>query len=378
MNEMQQVNSTAKNVLFTLASFLIFALLVEVLLGYCLFQRRTRHDSAIRTTLGLAARKIKIKAEQKGGDNPFTSILNRSVEKLDPDRIQFVNDQSNIFVQYNKKPGYKLHPFIDFTGVMVKEGDVHLDYFGFRNDSDLYFDENRDYSLIVMTGGSEAAGYTHETTIAQNLETILNREGRKKYKVLNLAMDGYSISNEIGAYVHLAYHLKPEFVIAHTGWNDLFIGQCVPYNFKRLGLHYQYEPEYWLPRLYDLEDVRSPDYFRLNLKGSDLIIETTLKNLEKYQNIVSANGGRLIVGIQGHRKEPPDLDFVHKEVYRMYPQLLEAVRRKRFRFIDFTQNGNIDFNASPGDLVHSTEKASKIIAGVYAEKILSEEKSSPK
>ena len=82
---------------------------------------------------------------------------------------------------------YKYHPVIDFTSVGSHvKNIVPLDYFGFRNETDLYFVKYRTYKLVVITGGSEVAGYTHLTTIAQHLEEYLNSASKIKYKVINL------------------------------------------------------------------------------------------------------------------------------------------------------------------------------------------------
>ena len=88
--------------------------------------------------------------------------------------LKNVNTEANPWTYY---PGedfmMRLHPFIDFTRVITRHGSEKLDYFGFRNDTDLYFSNERNYTLIVITGGSEAAGFTHKKTIAQNLENVL-------------------------------------------------------------------------------------------------------------------------------------------------------------------------------------------------------------
>ena len=65
-----------------------------------------------------------------------------------------IDEEGNPWINYPIKGGARIHPFIDYTNFSVKiPGDPkykgEVDYFGFRNNSDLYFDESRDYILIL-------------------------------------------------------------------------------------------------------------------------------------------------------------------------------------------------------------------------------------
>ena len=45
----------------------------------------------------------------------------------------------NLFVTYNDKQGYKSHPFVDYSSVHgLYPNEIKLDYFGFRNDNNIY------------------------------------------------------------------------------------------------------------------------------------------------------------------------------------------------------------------------------------------------
>jgi len=169
-----------------------------------------------------------------------------------------------------------------------------------------------------MTGGSEAAGFTHTKTIAQNLEEILNSKIKNtQFKVLNLAMNSYSVPNEINAYTHLAYQLKPEYVITHSGSNDISNSLQSPEKFKKLGLFYNKALEkFWLPILYDnvnmvyvpnldpnaslvtLIEYYERKTFLVYKKGLDQVVDSYMMNIKKYKTIVESNEGKLIVGIQ--------------------------------------------------------------------------------
>ena len=283
-----------------------------------------------------------------------------------------VSRNKNPFVTFIKQIGYKFHPFIDASGVHGRyEDEIKLDYFGFRNDTDLYF-QKKDYILVVMTGGSEAAGYSHRITIAENLERLLNNNkgGEEKFKVLNLAMNSYSLSNEINSYVNLAYHLKPEFVIAYTGANDLYGGiMGVPYPFKKLGLFYMEVLERWLPRLYYLEDsVKLIHGFYFDEDGYEIMVDAFLKNVQKYGNIVHSNRGKLIVGIQAINQEGYyglEHEAMSERFFSLYEELVKKTTDDN-NIINFNQIENIKFV----DHVHSTEQSSAIIAEIYAKIIL--------
>ena len=272
--------------------FLFFGILFltliisEIILGYIGFQRAIPDSFAI------------------------SRIIKRKILPYKTN-VEYISNGTNPFVTYKPKAGeagYRLHPFIDYTRAqgLFENMRIPIDYFGFRNEKDIYFEErDKSHFLVVLTGGSEAVGYSHRTTIAENLQKILNKASGQKFKVfkvLNLAMNSYTISNEINAYVSLAYHLKPEFVISYSGANDLYAGIMVPYNFKKLGLNYLRFMEFWLPRLYDLKESNL-DYGVINEKGLEIIVDSYLKNVEKYRKIVSSNGGKLIVGIQAYNKD---------------------------------------------------------------------------
>ena len=256
--------------LILFCSVLLSLLMVDVLLGHIGFLRKTGEISSI-----------------------LHLIKTRILRTYDTGIVEIVSIESNPFMSYSPKDSkifYRFHPFIDYTGVHAGKESFTLDYFGFRNNEDIYF-KNKDYILVVMTGGSELAGVSHTTSIAQNLEKFLNEKGKQKFKVLNFGMNSYTISNEINAYVNLAYHLKPEFVITYSGWNDLFYGMMVPYNFKKLGLNYFRYQELWLPRLYNLKESTGHLGSVFNEKGIEVIVDAYLKNVEKYKNIVSSTGG---------------------------------------------------------------------------------------
>lgn len=313
----------------------------------------------------------------------------------DYDPLKNTDTDGNPWINYPAKPGMRLHPFFDFTRVRTTEDiSAKLDYFGFRNDTDLYFSNKRDYVLIVMTGGSEAAGFTHTKTIAQNLEEILNSKIKNtQFKVLNLAMNSYSVPNEINAYTHLAYQLKPEYVITHSGSNDISNSLQSPEKFKKLGLFYNKAIEkFWLPILYDRVNmvyvpnldpnaslVTLIEYFERKTflvykKGLDQVVDSYIMNIKKYKTIVESNEGKLIVGIQPTKHtlelEKPIwlLQDNNREVISLLKDLFLDMKKKarKLNYIVFNDFGEFDHV----DFVHTNDASSVKTASIYSEKIL--------
>lgn len=252
-----------------------------------------------------------------------------------------------------------LHPFIDYTNAYSKVGAFKVDYFGFRNESNLYFG-SQDSRLIVLTGGSEAAGYTHRTTVAQHLERRLG----PRYKVLNLAMCGYSLANEINAYVHLAHHLKPAVVISYSGYNDLFYGLMGPSKFKELGLNYNKTLELFLHQYHNpglARTVTAPPWI-LNERGSELIVDGYLRNVDKYKSIVEANGGKFVGVVQGYPKgyrDGTERDKVYSRVHALYDELLPKAKKRGLVLVQD------DPRLKYVDSVHSTEESSAALAEIF-------------
>jgi hypothetical protein len=311
------------------------------------------------------------------------------------DPSENTDTNGNPWINYPTSPGLRIHPFLDHTHASTTKAiSPKLDYFGFRNDTDLYFSNKRDYVLIVMTGNSEAVGFHHTKTIAQNLEEILNSKVKNtQFKVLNLAMSGYSVSSEINAYIHLAYQLKPEYVITHSGSADISNSIQIPEKFKKLGLFYSKAIEtYWLPKLYDgvtmayvpnldpnasltsITEFLARKTFTVYKNGLDQVVDSYIMIIKKFKTIVESNQGKFIVGIQPN-KHTLELD---KQIWLLQDNREEVVnllidlyselkeRARKLSFIVFNDFGEFEFM----DFVHTNDSGSVKTAQIYAEKIL--------
>lgn len=371
--EMFNRSGKSKKLVLLFISFCLSFLIAEIIMGYVLFQRDSKQG---RSALLRVATKLIGKQESAAPIRDYLIRLNY----LYTDKAT-----ANPFVTYRLNAEYKYHPFIDLTGVHALPGhlqqhpeNIKLDYFGFRNRDNIYFDKKRDYTLVVITGGSEVAGVSHEVTISENLERILNSSAAKKYKVINLGMNSYTVANEINAYTNLVYHLQPEYVISHTGWNDVLYSLMVPERFKRLALNYPKTLESWLPRLYDLKQA-SDDKWKLNELGHEFVVPALIYQYGKYRNIVQSNKGLFILGIQSFNHEwdiakianEHNVQLIYERARMLHRSLVSSLpSRKR---IDFNQYQN---NLSFVDSVHTDEASSRFIAGIYAEQILNASKSS--
>ena len=279
--------------------------------------------------------------------------------------INLLEPHDNPFLSGRLKPGYAYHPFFGYSSVHGQfPDDIQLDYFGFRNDRNLYFDENREYLLVLITSGSEGAGFSHRTTIAEHLEAILNEESGREVRVLNLAVNSYCISQEISTYVHLAWHLQPEVVISLCGWNDMVYSQVAPLNFKKLGLAYPNFYEGWSAAIHPVISPREDPW--VTREGSDdEITDGFLRNIDKYRTLVEANGGRFMVGLQGFDGTSGDMPLIYPRVYSLMMQLSKKmVGREGFH--DFTLREDMKFV----DAVHSNDTSSRLIAETFAPMVM--------
>ncbi len=374
-----------KHALFSLIIALTCLLLVELLLGYYFFRFRDVNFHPffdMETVVEYALRNNSSRNTLDAVSSPpslnkvpatASKVFPKPLDKYSPFPSR---SQENEFKKYDAVKGRVYHPAIDYSGVFGLYSDrAKLDYFGFRNEVDYYNLKNRNFKLVVMTGSGEVAGYNHKTTISKSLESFLNQNSQANivYKVINLGMNGYSLSNELNVYLALVYDLQPEFVVSHGGWSSLVNSQNVPREFKHLGLFYHDDQVSWLQKLYGLSDDFRKRMFAFEKSGNELVVSAHLKNIQKFKTIVESNNGNFIVGVQG-------LDFkaVKNEnnrdgkKYEDAFHLLEKLREElngQSSFVDFSKFKMLKYT----DGVYSTEESGREIARIYSEIILEKE-----
>lgn len=362
----------AKKLLAIFIGLLSSLVIAEIIMGYVLFQRDLKSGKS-----ALLRAVIRVSTEIPGASNTTKQLV----------RINYLHRDSsteNPFLSYSSQDGYKYHPFIDHTNVFSLSDEsgvpikISRDYFGFRNHEDLYFSRGP-YDLIVITGGSEAAGVSHQKSIAEHLELLLNTESGRKYRVLNLGMNSYTVASEINAFINLAYNLHPKYVISHTSWNDVLYSLMVPKKFKELGLNYVKTHEEWLPRLYDLKKTQDRPW-RLNEDGADMIVPALIKQYAKYKKIVKSNGGEFILGLQAYNREWDIAKTDHNHNMQMiYERTRELLRQLA---TTLPESQAIAFQVYSDklrfvDSIHTDDASARFIARVYADRILANEKLTP-
>jgi len=309
--------------------------------------------------------------QRLGGEVNRTRMFHPVSPELSPEKIYGPDSFGNPFVE--KLPGVFIpQPFTGYTGVQSAYP-FRKDYFGYRNDEDVYFGrydpKTRPEVLITWSGNSEAVGLTHETTVPQFLERILNkRDPKHAYKTLNIADNGYALNDELSAYVAVAYALKPEFSITHSGITDLAYGGALPGGFKELGLTYTFDAYYrWVDLIYDVQliDNINPSARTLNPSHMEELIPGILKTYERFSSIVAGNGGELIHGLPPINKARV-VQSAYGDIW--LPQKLKELHDALppGSFIDFTGRTDIVFH----DSIHTETETAKMYAEVYADEIL--------
>ena len=155
-----------KKIIITFATII---LLSEILIGYLAFlnEKQINKDYFLSLPnlpnfINLIDRTKNIKKIEKFSLDEFKIYLNSKI-KTDKENYFFDNPFLEDDIKGN---GYLYHPFVEYTGVHSNKYKFDLDYFGFRNKKNHYFNKNNNYK-IIMTGGSECAGYGHKKTIAE-------------------------------------------------------------------------------------------------------------------------------------------------------------------------------------------------------------------
>tara|TARA_B100000579_G_scaffold77150_1_gene59758 strand:- start:78 stop:917 length:840 start_codon:yes stop_codon:yes gene_type:complete len=272
-------------------TFVTIILLSEILIGYLAFlnEKQINKDYFLSLPnlpnfINLIDRNKNIKKIEKFSLDEFKIYLNNKT-KTDKENYFFDNPFLEDDIKGN---GYLYHPFVEYTGVHSNKYKFDLDYFGFRNKKNYYFNKNNNYK-IIMTGGSECAGYGHKKTIAELLENNFRKfYNSRKIDVINLCMNSYTVLNEIQSITNLGILLEPDIVISHSGYNDSLYSIFVPKNFFKIGLFYFIGQEQWKNAMYgkkiktNIEIVNNETIKNFNPK---LFFSVTKKNYINFEKL---------------------------------------------------------------------------------------------
>lgn len=345
---------------------LIPLLFFELAAGYYLLQSSGTYEPAGYRLL----RSFKHTFERAKAD---ALAQNQSEPDSQPDGVFAPDNRNNPFIMNAPDDvQVRFHPLLNYSYAAIATNTPGLsDFFGFRNNTNLYFTErHKDEMLILMSGGSECLGFTHpKETIIENLKGKLQAHTKKRVQILNLCMNSYTLAYEIQAYVMLGYPLKPDLVITHSGWNDIMYGLLISQEFVRVGMNYNKWQEAWLEKLYGNVKWPAPaDVFsRINRNTKEIQIAGYWGQIKKYHDIATANGAKFLVGLQSYNPDiandtmAPAHRQTHAILKTMYPHVPAG-----YDFIDFTRYKRIRY----ADSVHTTQDSVDIIGDIYADFIL--------
>ena len=207
------------------------------------------------------------------------------------------------------------HGFVNFPfGPLYSDVEVGpVNEFGFRVPQDYRKHAVRSSSqkLAVVLGGSAAFSYycRPEEMFAARLEDTLNatlasRGSETRFTVLNFGMHDNVVMQEMLTYMMFVHELKPDFVLAHDGHNDIYYGlQDDPSLLNHFDIIYQRYSEEWSKILHDTSGVATPELYSISEDGQQLnfpqnIIRVYLKRKRQFEHMVRSDGGTFIWGVQ--------------------------------------------------------------------------------
>lgn len=360
-----------KILLFHIIFFVITFFSIEILTGYYLYQSNLPKEFAISKF-----------------SNKLYNFWGRNVNQTSINKYQLANSNNltnseylsniNPFISYvPDEVQVRFHPFLGYTNAHGANGSFENDFFGFRNSSNIYFTKRKDSDfIIVMTGGSECAGYSHLIeTISENIKSKLVKIAPKKdIYILNLCMNSYTILNELQTYISLGYNLKPDVVISHSGWNDALYGLLISGEFIKTGLIYNKWQEDWIVELYGSSKEHPNNSRIVHLENKSILANSYWNQVNKYKDIVENNKGFFILGIQGYNKliAEDDMKELHLGTHEVMETITSQAPLEKVNIINFTLLHGISFV----DSIHSTQQSVELIASYYYKIIYQQFKSS--
>ena len=268
-----------------------------------------------------------------------------------------------------------------------------INAFGFRIDIDYRSLENRDvnHKVIAVFGGSAAWSYgcIYEEMFSYRLEVLLNDYCSRnklplKFTVLNFGMHAHVVMNEMLTYNLFCYQIKPDYTIAHDGFNDILYGLISdPFLLKKYDLTYSPILEEWSHILHGTHDIPtnqpSIPYKSLNLPQN--ILKAYLTRKYQFQEMVELQGGIYIWGFQPMLYSKKKLSTSEK-VYRHCKAHEDLIPQIKFLYERFAKDVELpervpilDFHQYFGqfgddmtlfiDIVHTTPLGDEKVAEYY-------------
>jgi hypothetical protein len=188
-----------------------------------------------------------------------------------------------------------------------------LNEFGHRIDFDTrtLIDRPSDHIVIVVFGGSCAysTACTHEQMFSQVMQRSLNERAKEAgspltFTVLNYAMPGSVVLNEMITFLLFAARLRPNVVISHSGANDFgYSWGTHPLLLGQYDIVYQQQFEIWSRMLhepgYDGPRVAiEPRENKQSPAPPPVVIRAYARRIRHFSSMAHAFGGSFVWGLQ--------------------------------------------------------------------------------
>jgi len=270
--------------------------------------------------------------------------------------------------------GYVFFPYTFLIKQNVFNDDNSL---GFRIKEDFLKYKNRDKNHIVIAifGGSGAYDLVNITPFSKIIEKKLNKLTDKKITVLNFAISGGIIINEIIAYHLFAYKINPDIVISYNGFNDFIMGQYNDSELLQNQIPYNPIYEEFANKVYNNKNNST----MLIKNNAFIIVDSYLQKLKEFEKLVTNRGKTFISVLQpfiNSKQELSKMEKYYKTINRLeqYEQGINnlniiynkylKIKNKTKYFIDIHTYFK-QFNHKQtlfADNVHTMPKGSSLIA----------------
>ncbi len=248
-------------------------------------------------------------------------------EKLDT--VEFPSLNQNVFARLSA--GQRGHVNFPFSPMFIDTGVTTPNQFGFRTKHDFAALEARpkEHKVIAAFGGSACFSYycLDDEVFSTKLENMLNSQSKsaddgQQYTVVNFGRHDAITMNEIIIYLNFAQNLKPEYVVAHDGHNDLYYGlQSDPELFNKFGFAYQRNLEEWSKILHGSADLETPKMYSIatdvqQMNFCDQVVNAYINRKHQFQKIVTAHGSEFIWSLQPVHTSKSKLTEYEKKKYQ--------------------------------------------------------------
>ena len=162
--------------------------------------------------------------------------------------------------------------------------------------------------MIAIFGGSAAFSIycLHDEMFSSVLEKKINNFHKENnnsisYTVINFGMCSHVVMNEIFTYILFCQEVKPDYIIAHDGANDMISGMISdPYLLNKFNLTYQHELEEWSQKLHETENLSRTQtqmpFHVINLP--DNITKAYVERKMQFQRLAESQNCIFIWGLQ--------------------------------------------------------------------------------